>query len=325
MPKIPVAKRLSDNLSLTRENYLLCSNVPIARTGVQFYRYNEGLCDDNGLLPPNSKGIIEVTKPAEVLFSKETMDSFENKPVTLDHLMLNPKNYKQGTVGMAFNIRRGEGRFKDNLMADLLIQDQKAIDIIQNNKMREISLGYEAAYVSDGAGKAHQTAIIGNHVAIVSQGKAGPLCRIYDSKSGMRVEVMASLKEALKKMFTKTVDSIDLNDWDLESLNQPSNGNEPTLAQTTDVLPNQPQAPAQPSAPAQPTVPSQPQAPAQPSAPAQPQTIGQQILAKLDYLIQQLQEQSASKQGKESNAAPVEAPKDERRVVSLTPTNPMNK
>lgn len=317
MPKIPVSQKISDNLSLTREKYLLCSNVPIARTGVQFYRYNEGLRDQNGLLTPNSHGVIEVNKPAEVLFSKETMESFENKPVTLDHLMLNPKNYKQGTVGLAFNIRRGEGRFENNLMADLLIQDQTAIDVIRNNKLREISLGYEASYVSDGAGKAHQTAIIGNHVAIVSRGKAGPLCRIYDSKAVMKGKDMASFKDALKKMFTNTVDSIDLNDWDLNSLNQVSEPTEPTLTQTKDAEP--PQSPTQPAPPSPVATP--------PQTPVQPQTIGQQILAKLEILSQQLSELNSSKQEKEAppNPAQNEAPKEERKMVSLTPNNPMNK
>lgn len=317
MPKIPIAQKISDNLSLTREKYLLCSNVPIARTGVQFYQYNEGLRDQNGLLTPNSNGVIEVNKPAEVLFSKETMESFENKPVTLDHLMLNPKNYKQGTVGLAFNIRRGEGRFENNLMADLLIQDQTAIDVIRNNKLREISLGYEASYVSDGAGKAHQTAIIGNHVAIVSRGKAGPLCRIYDSKSWMRVKDMASLKDALKKIFTNTVDSIDLNDWDLNSPTQGSEPTEPTLTQTKDAEPSP--IPSQPPQPSPVVTP--------PQTPVQPQTIGQQILAKLDYLSQQLAEFKSAKQEKEptQSSEPEEAPKSERRLVSLTPNNPMNK
>lgn len=318
MAAVKEERKISDNLSLTHENYLICKNVPIARIGVQNYHYLEGLKDDNGLLPADDKGWIEVTKPESVLFNKDTMDSFENKPVTLNHMMLSPENYKDRVVGTAFNIRRGEGKFKNNLMADLLIQDKTAIDIVKNKKMRQISCGYEASYVSDGKGKAHQTSIIGNHIAIVSQGKAGPLCRIYDSQAeSERLRKMANLKEIFKKTFMQTVDSMDLSEFEGSTESKKDPGEYSPASQvisTADQLPPNAQASVQ-APPAAPSVQGVQSAPAIPPS--------QQILAKLDQIMQLLQAQSAQTT-KPAPTAQTPEQNPGKRMVSINPNNPMN-
>ena len=62
--------RLSENISRREpEGYLLCLNVPVARTGTQEYLPEElGLPAGNG--PP---GLIPVIRPEEEVFSKETI------------------------------------------------------------------------------------------------------------------------------------------------------------------------------------------------------------------------------------------------------------
>ena len=66
--------RLSENISRREpEGYLLCLNVPVARTGMQEYLPEElGLPAGSG--PP---GLIPVIRPEEEVFSKETIASFE--------------------------------------------------------------------------------------------------------------------------------------------------------------------------------------------------------------------------------------------------------
>lgn len=336
-------------MDLTYENYLMCKNVPIARTGIQVYQYHEGLCDENGPLPPNSNGEIEVFKPEEVLFSKATMDSFEKKPVTLNHVTVTPDNFKQSAVGIALNVRRGTGRFSNNLMADLLIQDRNAIEIIKKNKMREISLGYEASYVSDGAGKAHQTSIIGNHIAIVPKGKAGPLCRIYDSLPFPLEVNMLSIKDKVKKMFMQTFDSIDFSSLLGDSKNTEStsvSSNKESQYVSIDQSVNQ----AQPGAymptndapfvqsvqPAQPmqqaSVPNALPAQGGQMQPNQPINT-QQLLVKIDTMItllnQVLNQGKTNQQQAPAQPAPAQqAPAQQQapakpRFVSINPNNPM--
>ena len=72
--------RLSENISKREpEGYLLCLNVPVARTG-----YQEYLPEELGLLPTNGNP-LQVYRPEEEVFSPETIAAFEGMPVTNDH------------------------------------------------------------------------------------------------------------------------------------------------------------------------------------------------------------------------------------------------
>ena len=100
--------RLSENISKREpEGYLLCLNVPVARTGTQEYLPEElGLPAGSG--PP---GLIPVIRPEEEVFSKETIASFEGMPVTNDHPPdgVDIGNIKALQKGHAHNVRRGSG------------------------------------------------------------------------------------------------------------------------------------------------------------------------------------------------------------------------
>lgn len=212
-----LAQPISPNMQTTPEGYLLCRNVPIARVGIQTYSTSENITDIDGKpLPPDGNGHIQVYKSENVLFDPDAIASFQGKPVTIGHVMLDTNNWKENSVGYGFNVRRGEGEFNNHLMADLLLQDAAAIDMVKNNLVREISLGYDAAYVSDGAGIAHQEKIIGNHIAIVPQGKAGHSCRIFDQKlEGTKMPKENSLKEkllnAINSAFTEDASGVTIN------------------------------------------------------------------------------------------------------------------
>ena len=118
--------RLSENISLRKpEGYLLCLNVPVARTGTQEY-----LPEELGL-PPGPE-IIPVFRPEEEVFSPETIASFEGMPVTNDHPPdgVDIENIRRLQRGHAHNIRRGTGAESDLLLADLIITDPVLIDAI---------------------------------------------------------------------------------------------------------------------------------------------------------------------------------------------------
>jgi hypothetical protein len=167
---------LGKTRSLTPEGFLLCEGVAIARTGTQVYS-NVELPLEAGV-----DGRIVVERLPEEVFRKETMASFEGKPVTVEHPneFVNPETWKKLAVGTIQNVRRGEGADDQLLMADLLITDKGAIEYV-NRDLPELSCGYDSDYDQPGAGRGIQRNIIGNHVALVDRGRAGPRCAINDA------------------------------------------------------------------------------------------------------------------------------------------------
>ena len=168
---------ISPNQIETGEGFLICKNVPIARTGTQDY-----LGSELGLSGGDSGRIIAVIRSPDEVFSEATLASFEGKPVTNDHPpgLIGPDDVKNYEMGHAQNIRKGTGEWKDFMIADLHIHDRDLIDAIQNGK-REISCGYECDYVKNEDGTYSQKYIRGNHVAVVDRGRAGKRAAILDS------------------------------------------------------------------------------------------------------------------------------------------------
>ena len=111
------------------------------------------------------------------------MSSFEGKPVTDEHPpeLLTPDTCSRYSRGHAQNIRKGDGKWEGCVVADLHIQDEELIRAIQGGK-REISCGYECSYTDNGDGTYSQHDIRGNHIAVVTQGRAGKNVAILDSK-----------------------------------------------------------------------------------------------------------------------------------------------
>ena len=191
--------RLSDNIRETPEGFLLCLDVPLTRTGAFVYGANETP------LEADADGQITMWRSDEEVFSADTIASFEGKPITIDHPegFVGPDNWKDLAVGIVQNVRRGSGGDSDKLLGDLLITDAQAILLVKNG-LREVSCGYEAEYTQVAAGEGKQSDIIGNHVALVERGRAGPTCAIHDNEEG-KVTLMKNLKDFKTKM-VKLVD-----------------------------------------------------------------------------------------------------------------------
>ena len=175
-----VTGQLSENIAETPEGYLLCSNVPITRTGEFVYKGSELTGNDGKpLVDPTADGLVKIQRDADQVFSDETIRSFEGKPLTIDHPkgFVTPENWSDLAHGTIQNVRRGEQG--DLLLADILVTTAEAIELIKSGQ-REISCGYDAEYEQIAVGRGRQTDIIGNHVAIVSRGRAGSRCAIQD-------------------------------------------------------------------------------------------------------------------------------------------------
>ncbi len=180
---------------VTPEGFLVCEGVAIARTGQQRYSTNE-MPD----LEADEAGEIRVDRPDAEVFSEKTLLSFEGKPVTVEHPdeFVTPANWQKLAVGVTQNVRRGTGIEDDLIMADLLITDAGAIAYV-NNEKPELSAGYDAEYDQTEPGRATQRNIIGNHVALVDRGRAGPRVAIRDSTPETSMKFTARVWDRLMK------------------------------------------------------------------------------------------------------------------------------
>ena len=187
--------RLSENLSRREpEGYLLCLNVPVARTGMQEYLPAE--------LGMAGSAPVPVYRPEEEVFSEATIASFEGMPVTNDHPPegVDVFNIRALQKGHAHNVRRGSGEESDLLLADLIITDPALITAILGDGKREISCGYTYELCEEN-GQYIQRKIRGNHVAVVDAGRAGSRVSIKDHKPERRnTHMKKSLSKVLARM-----------------------------------------------------------------------------------------------------------------------------
>ncbi|EKS9914909.1 DUF2213 domain-containing protein [Burkholderia multivorans] len=174
---------LGPKQSLTPSGFLVCHDVPIARTGEMLYGAGEVPVE------PGPDGIVRISRTPDEVFRPETIASFEGAAVTMDHPddFVGPSNWNDLAVGTVMNVRRGTGIEDDLLLADLMITNQGAIDEVRAG-LREVSCGYEAGYEQVGPGRGVQREIIGNHVALVERGRCGPRCAIGDKEPEMKTK-----------------------------------------------------------------------------------------------------------------------------------------
>ncbi|MBR1822500.1 MAG: DUF2213 domain-containing protein, partial [Clostridia bacterium] len=193
--------RLSPNQTETPEGFLICLNVPIARTGIQTYLRSElGFEDD-------PTGLVDVIRTEEEVFSPATIASFEGKPATEDHppVEVTPDNISAYDRGHVQNVHRGTGDESDLLIADLYITSPPLIEAIKSGRLREVSCGYDCEYRMDEQGRLYQCGIRGYHVAVVSAGRAGSRVAIKDSAEQ---ESETPKERGKKTMAKKTTNSL---------------------------------------------------------------------------------------------------------------------
>lgn len=175
MSKAYFGSRISDHILKTPEGFLICKDVPIARTGTQQYRG----CEFGG---PVADGIYNVQRPEAEVFDRAAVASFEGKPVCDEHPEedVTPDNYGRYIKGVCRDVRRGDGDLSNCLVADLVIHDADLINKIEAGK-REISCGYDCLWNPTSDSSYDQLEIRGNHVAVVDRGRAGHKVAIRDT------------------------------------------------------------------------------------------------------------------------------------------------
>ena len=193
--KILVAEKLSEHRYKTPEGYLICVDSILARTGKQTYNRSEIFGDSE------NDGLIEVDRKAEEVFSPETMASFENKPVCVEHpdVDVNSGNISEFAVGFVRDIHKGEYEGEPVMLGTLVITDAKTVEEIEEGKHTDLSCGYDCDI--DDSENPQQRNIRGNHVALCEQGRAG-IARIMDSvkdEESTYTEVTKNLEKEAKK------------------------------------------------------------------------------------------------------------------------------
>ncbi len=184
--------KLGPKRSLTPEGFLLCEEVPLARTGLMIYGP-----DETPIEPAKNDEVVRITRGDEDLFNPQTLGSANGKSVTVQHPEedVTPANVKELEVGVCLSPRRGTGALDDLLLGDLLIKAPEGIDAIMKQGIEEISLGYDADYEQTAPGHGRQTNIIINHIALVEEGRCGPRCAIGDQKPKLNeVKTMSKRK-----------------------------------------------------------------------------------------------------------------------------------
>lgn len=199
--KFLIKEKLSNNLYLTPEGYLICRNVAIARDGVLLYHKSELPMKTKNA---DSEGMVRVYRAEKEIKDPKALASFEGKPVTMGHPpdFITPENWKKFAIGTVQNVSLGDDH---KIKADLILTDPDAIEKVKSKKIRELSCGYDADY-SEENGKVTQGNILGNHVALVLEGRCGSSCRIFDSKFNPK-EKMAM--EEMKKFLEGLRDYVD--------------------------------------------------------------------------------------------------------------------
>lgn len=184
---------ISPNREKTPEGYLLCKGVTISRVGEFAYNADE---------VPNVQAVngqVLMSRSADELFNADTIRSFEGKPVVIGHdAFADPTNWADIAVGIATNVRRGEGEQSSDLIADLLLTQSKGISLVESGLLTEVSCGYDAQAIDDGDGKGHQVGIVGNHIALVQRARCGSTCQIKDG-SIMNPELIEKLRALFEK------------------------------------------------------------------------------------------------------------------------------
>jgi hypothetical protein len=221
--------RFLDSVSLsgvriTDEGYLIADAFAV-RTGIQRYLGSEVGRPD---LP-----FVDVYRPPEEVFSKDSLHSFSHIPITNDHPKeaVTAANWKDLALGEVSTdvLRDGE-----KLRIPLIVKDASGVADVQNGK-RELSAGYscsldwENGTTSDGRPyQAIQRTIRANHLAIVKCGRAGSEFRIGDSADANHwgaAPIIADRETPPMNMRTVFVDGIPVSCTDqgaaaIEKLNK---------------------------------------------------------------------------------------------------------
>jgi hypothetical protein len=211
--------KLSDNWIETPEGYVVFKNAVIGRTGFQKYKIKE--IDEaerqSQKIEGNPDDEVELFRSPDEVFSPATMASFELKSITDGHpdQLLNLDTVKEHELGQIHNVRRSAEALESGdypLLADLTVKDRMLIQKIKAG-LRQLSCGYNYHVLRQGD-LLLQVDLIGNHVAVVNAGRAGPEASIQDSMQPTSTENGAwNMTTLLDQILGRTSKTDKIRQW----------------------------------------------------------------------------------------------------------------
>ena len=170
-----------DGVRRTGDGYV-SAFARVARTGIQEYRgYELGRPDLD---------VVRVYRPPEEVFAPDALHSFAHRPVTLKHppVPVTAKNWKKYSRGQTGGEVVRDGEY---VRVPMVMMDQALIDAFERDGIKQLSMGYSTdikwrtGVVDSGpdAGQTYdavQTAIRGNHLAVVPEARGGRNLAIGD-------------------------------------------------------------------------------------------------------------------------------------------------
>lgn len=167
----------------------------ITRVGVQQYREDQlglGLKGDR---------LVNVFRPPETVFHRDTVESFKHLPVTDGHPAegVNPQNARYVQGG---HLGEDVAQLGDAELGVTLYLTDSAF--INKSKGSQTSAGYDATIIKDSGvfnGQPYEYKfdgpMIGNHLALVPAARCGSECRVLDEGNKKEKEMEASEVKAL--------------------------------------------------------------------------------------------------------------------------------
>lgn len=188
--------------TITPEGYLQI-DIPIARPGVLVYDRKRG-----------DAFTAKEYRSADELFNQDSMNTLVGKPVTVSHPrngLVTSKNYRSVAAGVVTAVMR-QG---DELFARALVQDEKSIRLIQQDKkLRGASAGYQCDEKPKVTGRSpdgqeydtEQKGINYNHLSIVRNPRVKTATFNLDGEDMELDEALAEIEALKTKNQTLTAD-----------------------------------------------------------------------------------------------------------------------
>lgn len=198
----PVNNDAIKQWTITPEGYLQI-DIPIARPGVLVYDRKRG-----------DAFSAKEYRSADELFNQDSMNTLIGKPVTVSHPrngLVTSKNYRSVAAGVVTAVMR-QG---DELFARALVQDEKSIRLIQQDKtLRGASAGYQCDEKPKVTGRSpdgqeydtEQKGINYNHLSIVRNPRVKTATFNLDGEDMELDEALAEIEALKTKNQTLTAD-----------------------------------------------------------------------------------------------------------------------
>ena len=197
-----LASPISDNIREMEDGTLVIESCPVARTGWMQYAIRDlpqEAARKLGVDVSNPSASIDLYRSPQDVFAPEFLASLNGRPICENHPpdFVTPETFSKYAQGHMQNVRKGDEPLENGewpIVADLIISAEPLVSKVLNKELRELSLGYDYSIKRVGE-QIRQVGMMGNHLAVVSSGRAGDEVRINDAAPANQASTRAAPSE----------------------------------------------------------------------------------------------------------------------------------